>query len=77
MADFTKQAQPQSFIAFFIKESHEFSKPWKHGHITTIAQIREKWRMGKKRMVAPEEEDLKMWSHHHNCSNLQNCHFAT
>jgi len=25
MADFTKQAQPQSFIAFFIKESiHEF-----------------------------------------------------
>jgi len=26
MADFTKQAQPQSFIAFFIKESiHEFS----------------------------------------------------
>jgi len=26
MADFTKQAQPQSFIEFFIKESiHEFS----------------------------------------------------
>jgi len=26
MADFTKQAQPQSFIAFFIKKSiHEFS----------------------------------------------------
>jgi len=26
MTDFTKQAQPQSFIAFFIKESiHEFS----------------------------------------------------
>jgi len=26
MEDFTKQAQPQSFIAFFIKESiHEFS----------------------------------------------------
>jgi len=26
MVDFTKQAQPQSFIAFFIKESiHEFS----------------------------------------------------
>ena len=26
MADFTEQAQPQSFIAFFIKESiHEFS----------------------------------------------------
>jgi len=26
----TKQAQPQSFVAFLIKESlHEFSKPWK------------------------------------------------
>jgi len=26
MTDFTKRAQPQSFIAFFIKESiHEFS----------------------------------------------------
>jgi len=26
MADFTKQAQPQSFIVFFIKESiHKFS----------------------------------------------------
>jgi len=30
MANFRKQAQPQSFIAFFIKGSiHEFSKPWK------------------------------------------------
>jgi len=30
MVDFTKQAQPQTFIAFFIEESiHEFSKTWK------------------------------------------------
>jgi len=30
MADFTKQAQPQSFIVFFIKESiHKFSWTWK------------------------------------------------
>jgi len=30
MTDFTKQAQPQSFIAFFIKDSiHELSKPCK------------------------------------------------
>jgi len=29
MADFTKQAQPQSFITFFIKESiHELSNTW-------------------------------------------------
>jgi len=29
MTYFTKQAQPQSFIAFFIKESiHEFWKSW-------------------------------------------------
>jgi len=29
MANFTKQTQPQSFVAFFIKESiHEFSKTW-------------------------------------------------
>jgi len=30
MADFIKEAEPQSFIVYFIKESiHEFSKPWK------------------------------------------------
>jgi len=30
MANFIKQAQPQSFIAFLIKESiQEFSKTWK------------------------------------------------
>jgi len=30
MAEFTIPTEPQSFIAFFIKESiNEFSKPWK------------------------------------------------
>jgi len=33
MTDFKNQAQPQSFIAFFIKESiNEFSYTWKWGN---------------------------------------------